>query len=282
MPFLVLQLKIQKLILNRHHQWTSFNSTTPPPQQSALMLGRKGGLCLGEAREEARGHLQPSDTRPVVRVRRKGLPAPAWVVDSGSEFQDRQHLLLPRLESFPAFAVGAGVGRGAAAPAHSEATLHPRAGQPSPAASAVRPAVGALLSDSRPKAARPGPGRSGHQLLVVSGRARAAASDAHLFAVRLGAPGEERGLGLSVETSRVRSLGPSLGFQSSKGDFRQNPSLSLSATEKQTERGRRKAGVAQAPAFWRARVSQRRRRFPFYEIFGLAAAARLPRFPSTC
>ncbi|XP_010849605.1 PREDICTED: LOW QUALITY PROTEIN: T-cell leukemia homeobox protein 3 [Bison bison bison] len=60
------------------------------------------------------------------------------------------------------------------------------------------------------------------------------------------------------------------------------PGLSLSATEKQTERGRRKAGVAQAPAFWRARVSQRRRRFPFYEIFGLAAAARLPRFPSTC
>ena len=119
------------------------------------MLGRKGGLCLGEAREEARGHLQPSDTRPVVRVRRKGLPAPAWVVDSGSEFQDRQRLSLPRLESFPAFAVGAGVGRGAAAPAHSEDTLHPWAGQPSPAASAVRPAVGALRPFSRTRGRRP-------------------------------------------------------------------------------------------------------------------------------
>ena len=142
--------------------------------------------------------------------------------------------------------------------------------------------LAALLSDSWPKAARPGPGRYGHQLRIVSGRARAAASDARLFAVRLGAPGEERGLGLSFETSGVRSHWPSLGFQSAKGDLRQNPSLSLSATEKQTERGRRKAGVVQAPAFWSARVSQRRRRFPFYEIFGLAAAARLPRFPSTC
>lgn len=126
------------------------------------MLGRKGGLCLGEAREQARGHLQPSDTRLVVRVRRKGLPAPAWVVDSGppkihlgSGFQDRQHLSLLRLESFPAFAVGAGAERGAAAPAHSEATLHPWAGQPSPPASAVRPAVGALRPFCRTRGPRP-------------------------------------------------------------------------------------------------------------------------------
>ena len=135
-----------------------------------------------------------------------------------------------------------------------------------------------LLSDSRPKAARPGPGRRGRQLRSVSGRARAAAGYAHLFAVRLGAPGEERGLGLSVETSGVRSHGPSLVSRALKGTFAKVP-VSASAQLK-SKQGRRKAGVVQAPAFWRARVSQRQGPFPFYEIFGLAAAARLPGFPS--
>ena len=107
-----------------------------------------------DAREETRGHLQPSDTRPVVRVRRKGLPAPAWVEDSGSEFQGRQRLSLPRLASFPAFAVGGGARRAAAAPAQSEAPLHPWSGQPSPPA-VVRPAVEALGPFSRTRGLRP-------------------------------------------------------------------------------------------------------------------------------
>lgn len=241
---------------SRHHQWTSFNTTTPPPQQSALMLGRKGGLCLGEAREQARGHLQPSDTRLVVRVRPKGLPAPAWVVDSGppkihlgSGFQDRQRLSLPRLESFPAFAVGAGVERSRRSSSFGGHTA-PLGGAAEPArlsSSSSSWGLAALLSDSRPKAARPGPGRSGHQLGRVSGRARAAASDALLFAVRLGAPGEERVLGLSVETSGVRSHGPSLGFQSAKGDLRQNPVSASAQLESKLNKARERPAWCRRP-----------------------------------
>ena len=100
--------------------------------------------------------------------------------------------------------------------------------------------LGSLLWDSRPKAARPGPGRPGRQLRSVSGRARAAAGDAHLFAVRLGAPGEARGLGLSVETSGVRSHRPSLVSRAPKGTFAKVP-VSASAQLKRHKAGERPA-----------------------------------------
>lgn len=81
-------------------------------------------------------------------------------------------------------------------------------------------------------------------------------------------PGEERVLGLCFETSGVRSHGLSLGFQSAKGDLRQNPVSASAQLESNRMKAVGKAGGACA-RFLGCEGFQRRRRSPFYGISGL-------------
>lgn len=201
------------------------------------MLGRKGGLCLEKDREVASETPATTLTPGPPGGRHseaEGLPAPAWVVDSGSKLQRSQRLSPLRLACFPAFAVCAGAGRrGAKFPSSSvtpEATLCPWAGQPrlarSPAASnwVLRPFLRTCGLSTRP-----GPEGSGHQQqqLPALGCSRRCASVRRL-ARHSGLGTTECGLRLPAETSR----GPGLCCKGTEGSWGPSPKIPVSRPQR--------------------------------------------------
>lgn len=200
----------------------------------------------------------------------------------GSGFQDHSNAYrFSELGSFPAFAVGAGAERGQPLQLIRRPLRLGRGGRARPPQRFVQRTVLRPFCQTR----GPRPARPGRKIRPPAGPCQRPGPELRqamrsCSPSRLGAPGEERVLGLCFETSGVRSHRPTLVSRALRGPS-PKPSLSLSATGKQTELRPGKGRRGAAPAF---RVIEFLSCRPISVLWNLGWQRRqgLPRPPSTC